>query len=314
MSVVGIRKLGYSAAPWKKNSKAGKPDVAPKKLFDDPQMAEFERERTISSVKAYSFTREGKADKGLRLDHLSSVVAVGQTLHFTLHDFLYEKKSKGENVFPDGISVIEPFSMVELTILSSAEEQATNGYGLNIACVRPLPFTLYSCLTPLNKTLLLNTFDKLQQDMVEKAKETCLTIRSVLEQANVGYLAHVSPKSYVVPSDVDGVYKLTCDEESVIAGVQTVDIIKTDLLHFTNAGENDKYASLLLEIAAAAGCLYCWVFRNEYYTRYTYFYWLFFLYIQKLIYMYIYKQQSKQGPFGVPRRSADRHRRLPGLH
>lgn len=264
---MGIRKLGYSAAPWKKNSKAGKPDVAPKKLFDDGQMTELDRDHVITSVKAYSFTREGKADKGPRSDDLCSVVAVGQTLHFTLHDFLYEKKSKGENVFPEGIHVIEPFSMVELTILSSAEEQAKNGYGLNVSCVRPLPFTLHSYLTPLNKTLLVNTIDKLQQDMTEKAKETCYTIRSVLEQTNVGYLTPVAPKSYVTPSDVDGVFKLTCDDESVIHGVQTVDILKSDLLHFTNAGENDKYASLLLEIAAAAGCLYCWVFRNEYYTR-----------------------------------------------
>lgn len=269
---MGIRKLGYSAAPWKKNSKSGKPDITPKKLFDDPQMAELDRDRTICSVKAYSFTREGKADKGPRLDNLSSVVAVGQTLHFTLHDFLYEKKSKGENVFPDGLHVIEPFSMVELTILSSAEEQASNGYGLNVACIRPLPFSLHSYLTPLNKTLLLNTIDKLQQEMSEKAKDTCLTIRSVLEQTNVGYLTQIAPKSYVIPSDIDGVYKLTCDEASVIHGVQTVDIMKTDLLHFTNAGENDKYASLLLEMAAAAGCLYCWVFRNEYYTRYVYIY------------------------------------------
>lgn len=266
-TIVGIKQLGYVYAPWKKNSKGkGRPEGA-KKLFDDAQTYVHGHERVYSSCKVYSFEREGKADKGPRNDGLSSEIAVGQTLHFVLHDYMYEKKSKGENVFLESDSVIEPFSMAEVVVNSTAQENAEKGYGLTIGSVRSLPYTMHSYLNDMNKGLLLSTYDVLREKMVADAAGPCYTIRAVLENNSVGYLAKMAPNSYLVHGQANDMFKLVCDGAPVTTGIQEIDVSKKDLLKFTNAGDNEMYARLLVELAAANDSLYCWVFHNEYYSR-----------------------------------------------
>ncbi len=268
---MGIKKIGYTYAPWKKNKKDTIKSEVTKKLFDDAETFELNRERVYSSVKVYSFPREGKADKGPRLDNLNSKLEVGQTLHFMLHDFMYEKKTKGESVFPDGLTCIEPFHMVEITVGPAAQEQAEQGYGLNITGIRPLDFSLHSYMNPLGLQMLTKNYDEVRDkvvDSVRTATGVCYTIRQVLEHNNIGYLAKLNNKSYLTPSLADGWFKITCDgDESVLPGVHEIDVSLSDLLRMTNAGSDRNFAMLIVELASAADCLYCWVSKNEYYVR-----------------------------------------------
>ena len=219
----------------------------------------------------YSFPREGKADKGPRNDELSSTIEVGHTFHFMLHDFMYEKKSKGENVFPDGLTVIEPFHMVELIVGSSAQEQAEKGYGLSVTGIRPLPFSIHSYLNPLGLQMLTKTYDDLREHIIDSVKSSdssSYTIRAVLENNNMGFLAKLNKNSYLTPGSTEDWFKLTCDnDESVLPGIHEIDVSLPDLLRITNAGEDKTYAMLLIELASAADCLYCWVAKNEYNAR-----------------------------------------------
>lgn len=83
-----------SFAPWKKPKK-GAPreprDPTAKNLFEDPGYAEAQGQRAMKSVRVYSFHKvDGKnADKGPRDDDTTSVIHVGQTIHFQIHDFMY---------------------------------------------------------------------------------------------------------------------------------------------------------------------------------------------------------------------------------
>lgn len=64
----------------------------------------------------YSFLREGTFDKGPRDDEANSLLSIGQTIHFKIHDFMYEERGKGESLFPKSLQVIPEYSMVEVVV------------------------------------------------------------------------------------------------------------------------------------------------------------------------------------------------------
>lgn len=67
-------------------------------------------------MKMFSFLREGTFDKGNRDDDTTSVLCVGETIHFKIHDFMYEDRSKGEGMFPKDVSFIPEFSLIEIVV------------------------------------------------------------------------------------------------------------------------------------------------------------------------------------------------------
>jgi hypothetical protein len=266
-TVVGIKQLGYTYAPWKKNKKSGEKPEGTKKLFEEGQSLCVQHERIYTSCKVYSFPREGKADKGPRVDESCTIIELGQTLHFMLFDFMYEKKSKGENVFDDSTGDIDPFSIVELVVSPATMEQYEKGYALTINSVRKLPFTLHSYMSPINKQALATTYDALHEKMCGMKEKESMGLRMQLDSTNMGFLCKINKNAFIADHTVEDMFKLVCEDGAVTAGVLSLDVCKKDLLFFTNAGEDEMYARLLLEIASAADCLYFWVYRNEYYTR-----------------------------------------------
>ena len=95
VTVLGVVKLGFAYAPWKKPSKknaAKEPrDPNAKNLFEEPTFADAGGQRVMRSVRVYSFSKpsDGKlADKGPREDDIFSLITVGQTVHFQIHDFM----------------------------------------------------------------------------------------------------------------------------------------------------------------------------------------------------------------------------------
>jgi len=79
-------------------------------------MADDNGFRVPRRVKMYSFTREGTFEKGAREDAMYAQLAVGCTLHFKIHDFMYEERFKGEGIFPKDVGVIPEYSLVEMVV------------------------------------------------------------------------------------------------------------------------------------------------------------------------------------------------------
>lgn len=272
VTIVGIKNIGYAYAPWKKPTKGGAKAEGPtKKLFEDPTSVQMGRESIYSSVKVYGFPREGKTDKGPRDDTVCGLAEVGHTYHFRLHDFMFERKSKGESVFPDNVSVIDPFQIIEITLSPCTVEQCKNGYGLQIATIRPTTISMYSYLTPGVISMLSTSYDTLQKSILEKVKDehsSAYILRNILDNSNLGYLAKCAPGTYLSDdSPNENWFKLTHADANVITGIQELDVNKKDLMRYMNAGSNELFPRLLVELAAACGALYCWVAKNEYYGK-----------------------------------------------
>jgi len=85
-------------------------------LFLKGAMEESNGFRVIKEVKMFSFQREGTFDKGPRDDEACSVLTVGETIHFKIHDFMFEDRSKGESMFPKDVQVIPEYSVVEVVV------------------------------------------------------------------------------------------------------------------------------------------------------------------------------------------------------
>ena len=121
MTVIAIAKEGWCYAPWKKpkgGAKSARPADA-KQLFDVADVVERNGQRAMRAMHMYAFEREGKMDKGVRNDELVADIAVGMTLRFKIHEFMYEVKITGGrgSVFPTGVEFIPEFSLVEVMVL-----------------------------------------------------------------------------------------------------------------------------------------------------------------------------------------------------
>ena len=106
-------------------------------------------------------------------------------------------------------------------------------------------------------------------------------LRKVLEEKNTGFFGKITKGAYLVKYNDD--YRLLGPKENpadpqsrhvnvMEGGVFVVDIRKEDLLRFTNACEAEEedslvYAQFVVDMAAAAGALDCYVTYNEYLLR-----------------------------------------------
>jgi hypothetical protein len=253
VTVIGIKKVGWGYAPWKKSAKGGKTSHgAVQNLFEDPKRLEKNKEYVFQSIKMYSFPREGKADKGPRCDDICTTIEVGQTLHFSLQDFMYEAKPKTErNTFPSEVDSIPAFRLVEMVIEPNVDVQARNGYGIRLSQFRLLPYSMYSYLTPLNKDLLVSSYENTVNRFFDKCVDEsspAYFIRQNLEQKNLGFMVKINPGSYITALPVvvtdknkEGetfqVYKIMNDDGLVADGIAEIDILSTDLAFYTNTGK-----------------------------------------------------------------------------
>jgi hypothetical protein len=106
-------------------------------------------------------------------------------------------------------------------------------------------------------------------------------LRKVLEDKNVGFYGRVTKGSYIIKYNEDfrlvGPKEDPADPQSrhlnvIEGGVFMIDINKDDLMRFANAAESEQedglvYAQFMVEFAAAAGALDCYVTYNEYLLR-----------------------------------------------
>jgi hypothetical protein len=232
------------------------------------------------SVRMYSFAKEGQ-NKGERSEE-SVVVRSGSTFRVSLKDFMFEsKKSESQQVFPADLDEIPAFSAVEIMITPSNAGHFNEGYGFNIARIRPCDFSLYSLQTPLGLSLLPPSYEE-SVARAETEAEANPGLRKILDAKNTGFFGRATQGSYVVKYS-DDVYRFVGpktdpnDPDSthlnvLSGGVYAVDIRKDVLFRFTNAvspdeEENARHACCLLDLASAAGALDFYVTHNEYLLR-----------------------------------------------
>ena len=269
VNVLGIRQLGWSYAPWKKQTKLGgakTADVPTKKLFEEDEYVDDRGSRIIKSCRMYSYPKEGQQAMGPRDDATFSVLSVGQTYHFKLQPFMYESKKSGDNVFPEDVDFIPEGSLVEIMIKPGHLGSAKDGFGMAVTRIRPCGFSLHSYLHPLGLSLLPSTYE----DAVRFAKDSagaCEPVRNMLEQTNVSFYGQANPGAFLADHE-EGFFKLCgLGDGPAMASAHFVDIRESDLLFYTNAGKDLHYARLLVDLAAAMGALNVYVTYNEWNSR-----------------------------------------------
>lgn len=237
-------------------------------------------ERVGKSVQMFSFLKDGQS-KGERLDDRKSVLSAGQTYRVRLQEFMYEdKKNEHSNVFPTDVEVLPAFSVLELMLAPANQNGYDQGYGLQLSRVRPCEFSLYSLLGPLGLGLLPEGYEHSVR-LAEACREANPGLVRVLEEKNTAFFGRIAKGAYLVRYNED--FRLVGPKESPLdpqsrhldvmaGGVFAIDIKKEDMLRFTNACEEEEedsliYAQFVVELAAAAGALDCFVVYNEYLLR-----------------------------------------------
>lgn len=188
-------RAGRRKKPTNKNAKTVRDENA-KELFENGEWArnDVTMERVGQSVQMYSFVKDGLS-KGERLDSCVSVIAAGQTFRVRLQGFMYEEKKA--RVFPQDVESIPAFSVIEIMITSANQNGFEQGYGLQLARVRPCEFSLYSMQNPLGLGLLPSTYEaSLQRAEVWRGNNPGLN--RVLEEKNTAFFGRVTKGAYLV--------------------------------------------------------------------------------------------------------------------
>ena len=189
-------------------------------------------------------------------------------------------------MFPADLDAIPAFSVIEVVISAGSLKSYEEGFGINVSRVRPCRFSLYSMLGPLGLELIPSTYDK-SVAAAEASMQVSPGLAKVLEARNTGFFGRIATGSYVTKYNDDN-YRLVGPKEdpadpmsrhlNVLAddqggGVFAITVSKRDLLHFTNAvepGDEENAlacAQFLVDLAASAGALSCYVVHNEYLMR-----------------------------------------------
>ncbi len=135
-------------------------------------------------------------------------------------------------------------------------------------------------LSPLGLGLLPSTYEESVR-LGEGYHEANQGLRKVLEDKNVGFFGQVAKGAYLMRYNEDfrlvGPKETPSDPQSrhlnaMEGGVFAIDLRKEDMLRFTNAAEQEEedglvYAQFVVELAAAAGALQCYVTYNEFLLR-----------------------------------------------
>lgn len=247
---------------------------------------EVTMDRAGKSVLLYSFVKDGQA-RGERIDDKISHIESGQTFNILLNEFMFEeKKTSGakegsRNVFPADLDFIPAFTVVEIALNPANSGNYDEGWGVNVARIRPCPFTLYSMLNPLGLELLPSSYEA-SVALGEAGVQLSPGLKRVLETKNSSFFSKVTQGSYLVKHGIDTLRlvgpkvdpadPLSRHLDVMPCGVFAIDIAKKDLLSFTNAMEEEEedglvYAQCLVDLASSAGALSCYVVHNEYLLR-----------------------------------------------
>ena len=112
-------------------------------------------------------------------------------------------------------------TLVELMLVPGPSESAAKGFGVNVATIRPLEYSLYSYLNPLGLALLPGTLDASTELAVSLLAKGA-AIQAMIEPSAVSFFAPVSRKAYLTPL-VDGITRFTVSPFFSLANLSLVD-------------------------------------------------------------------------------------------
>ncbi len=249
---------GWAGAPYKLNQKGVKTS----------RLSEFGHSPEHGPVvKLYSFEKaSNNTEKGPRCDDISFELVTGNTLNLWLDEKRLEEMRK-KSVVPEGLIRIEPFTLCEIQVASKNKEGADKGSASKIVEIRPVSFSLYSCIQDIER-LPPSLADS--RTALLKHQQQQPHIANDLISDSPAFHMHISNKAYIHEEETaeDAPVKDDNFITLVNTGVDPIDIPLHTLLAYTNSTERD-HACSLLEMAIATSSLQMLVINNDYWKNAT---------------------------------------------
>ncbi len=169
-----------------------------------------------------------------------------------------------EPIVPENIMSIPAMTLCEISVIGKSRKGAEKGYSLNVTNIKPLDYSLYSCLPDL--VFLPRELEVARLAQMEfVARYPCLT--KDIEIKDVPFWAPVGHQAVLDDSSVDltqTVRLVNWNEGG--RGAQEIDLPIDVLLRYTNTTRVD-HACAMLEMAIASGALSVLVFNSEFWQR-----------------------------------------------
>ena len=226
--VIGIVKKGWVFSNYKKPSKNAK-YVRPSEAKDLFEVTEADPSGNILRIKVSSFDKAAStnlADKGNINSEYSGEFAVGTVLQFHLNEYTYEKKQGGAGTLPADVDVLPAYTLAQLVVAPTATppDDKPRGYGMKMAELRPLEFSLHSYMHPTGLAHLPSTLDK-SSELVYSLLSKQSSIEKLINATCAGFFGGTSGNAYIAEKDEEWM-RLTCPEGPVMESLQEMDVHK----------------------------------------------------------------------------------------
>ncbi len=263
---------GFSSVPYKQG--ASTQEEHRKKTSDLIYKRHAGGERQ-PVMQMWSFKKAGiPADRGVRVDGTTWALEAGNTVLLWLREDSMLKsiqdRSNGkvgpysEFIVPGNMSQIDALSLCEISIRSKNDDKCTDGKGIAISSVKPVSFSLHSCLADL-AFLSPSLAEARERQMVHV--EGNPAVRLELETKDVPFWASVRREATLDDSFASSSmqYVRLCGFSND-TNVPEVDIPVDILFRYTNTDRVD-WACALLDMAITSGSLSVIVFSSEYWRK-----------------------------------------------
>jgi len=252
LTIIRPLAAGWGAAPYKQNQKGVRTS----------RLSEFSQTQDNGPVvKFYSFEKaSSNLEKGPRCDDITFELMTGNALNLWMDEKRLEEMRK---MLPEGLARIEPFTLCEIQVAPKNKEGAAKGSACKIVEVRPVQFTLYSCIQDIER---LQSSAADARAALLKHQQSQQFIANDLITNEPAFHIHASHKAFI-HEDPDGP-KDTGLITIVNTGIEPIDIPLHTLLAYTNSADRNQACSLL-EMAIATSSLQMLVINNDYWKNAT---------------------------------------------
>ena len=224
-------------------------------------------------MRMWSFKKASKnTDKGARVDDLCWYLEGGNTLILWLDEERMNKaavdRAAGkvgkhyEAVVPENITHIPAFTVCEVSLSCRSDEYAAKGSAVKIASIRPLGYTLYSCMNDLR--LLEPTLELARRRQMELRLQYP-SLANDLDTKDAPFWSRVDAGAVLDDSDLEMTQSVRlCNWGD--ASVPQIDLTVEQLLRGTNTTRVD-WACALFEMAIVCGAASVLVFSSDFWAK-----------------------------------------------
>ena len=135
LTIIRPLAAGWNSAPYKQNQKGVR-------TFKISEYANSDEHGP--AIKLYAFEKvSNNMEKGPRCDDITAEIVTGNSFNFWLDEKRVDEIRKLQ---PNGLLKIDAFTLCEIQMTSRSKDTAIKGSGCKITEVKPVSFTLHSCI------------------------------------------------------------------------------------------------------------------------------------------------------------------------